>query len=177
MRPAGAASGQRMATLAATDFSKATATTRVQLKTTATPTQDHVHVGNCITLAGIFTVRAMLLQRFRPMPRWRSLLLLLALLCLVVKPIIGFAGELHRDLHAAHETAGAAGASDAADHNQPEEGLHQLLHVDLCCGNAVVMTEPAMLLLHLPSLPPAIATAWLAIPPRLASALRPPISI
>lgn len=111
------------------------------------------------------------------MPRWRSLFLLLALLCVVVKPIIGFAGEVHRDLHAAHETAGPAGDSDAADQDQPENGLHQLLHVDLCCGNAVLTTEPAVLLLQLPSLPPAGAIAWLAIPPRLASVLRPPISI
>ncbi len=118
-----------------------------------------------------------MLRRSQPVPRWRSLLLLLALLCLVIKPIIGFAGDLHRDLHAAHETVGALGAPDAADHDQPDKGLHQLLHVDLCCGNAVLTTEPAMLLLQLPKLPPAIAIVWLAIPPRLATDLRPPISI
>lgn len=113
----------------------------------------------------------------RPMPRSRSLLLLLALLCLVVKPIIGFAGDLHRDLHAAHETAGASLATDAADHDQPGEGLHQLLHVDLCCGNAVLATEPMLVLLQLPSLPPAVAADWPAVSPRLAKALRPPITV
>ena len=76
---------------------------------------------------------------------WRCFWLAFVMLCVVLKPAIGFAGELHRDLHeAAHATqqatASIASPSIAGDleEHAPASGWHAVMHVDLCCGNAAL---------------------------------------
>ncbi len=118
------------------------------------------------------------MSRLKPaLSAWRSLLLLLALLCVVVKPVVGLAGELHRDLHGSEEMAASLTTTDAADDDQRVSGLHELLHVDLCCGNALIPTELSLLPIRLASSAPDVDTDWLALAPPLASALRPPIRL
>ncbi len=79
-----------------------------------------------------------------PLPLIRIVLLLAALFCAVVKPTLGLAGELHRDLHAAAHAstlASAGGATLLADESaehEPAAGWHALLHIDLCCSNVAL---------------------------------------
>lgn len=84
----------------------------------------------------------------RPTPLLRALLVLLTLFCVVAKPALGLAGELHRDLHAlAHAAAGdaAPALADEADEHAPAAGWHGVLHIDLCCGLAALPAHPLLL--------------------------------
>lgn len=118
----------------------------------------------------------------RPSPLLRLALLLAALFCTVVKPTLGLAGELHRDLHAAAHAAAAHASTDdttpLADETRehaPADGWHALLHIDLCCGNlALPCGTPA---LNLPAQPhAALSYRTSAVAPvPAADPLRPPI--
>lgn len=124
-----------------------------------------------------------MLPALRPSLHPLRLLWLLALmLCLVLKPMLGLAGELHRDWH---EFAHQAAHSDTGTHSQAAQaeiqehgdssGWHGVLHIDLCCSNAALMATIAVLpapLLPAPALPYRQRHRTPAPEPDL---LRPPI--
>jgi hypothetical protein len=86
----------------------------------------------------------------RPLTPLRLLMLLAVALCLVLKPALGLAGELHRDLHelahqaAAQEGAAAATLAGEVDEHAPADGWHGVLHIDLCCSNAGLPADIAL---------------------------------
>lgn len=112
----------------------------------------------------------------------RVLVMLAVLTCIVVKPALGLAGELHRELH---ELAHAAAQADRGDvlppladearEHEPAAGWHGMLHIDLCCSNYAMPSNP----LQLP--PPARPGVVLPyhvrglLPAPEADRLRPPI--
>jgi hypothetical protein len=103
-------------------------------------------------------------------------------LCVVAKPTLGTAGELHRLLHGS-EHAGSAlqegintAVADDADELQSGTPWHALMHVDLCCGNAAIPSAAFVaVVVHGESLLQA-PVAVEAIPTPFLDLFRPPIS-
>lgn len=100
-----------------------------------------------------------MLPAVRPSPHPLRLLWLAALmLCLVLKPVLGLAGELHRDWHdSAHKAAQASaaallGAEQEATEHGDSSGWHGVLHIDLCCSNVALATD--IVVPPAPQLPP-----------------------
>jgi hypothetical protein len=103
-------------------------------------------------------------------------------LCVVAKPALGTAGELHRLLNGS-EHAGSAlqeGINTPVAHDGDElqsgTSWHALMHVDLCCGNAAIPSAAFVAaVVHGESLPQA-PVAVEAIPAPFLDLFRPPIS-
>lgn len=103
-------------------------------------------------------------------------------LCVVAKPTLGTAGELHRLLHGS-ELAGSAlqegintPLADDADELPSGTPWHALMHVDLCCGNAAIPSASLVaVVVHGESLLQAPAAVE-AIPAPCLDLFRPPIS-
>lgn len=102
-----------------------------------------------------------MLPAVRPSPHPLRLLWLAALmLCLVLKPMLGLAGELHRDWDASMFNSAqtdAAQALHAAEEGSDHDNCscwHGVLHIDLCCSNAALTHHVSML-----TLPPLTAPA------------------
>lgn len=105
------------------------------------------------------------------------------MLCVILKPAIGFAGELHRDLHEASHATQQATASVASlsidgdlEEHAPASGWHAVMHVDLCCGNAALPStiEMPTFVADVSSL--ATVPAWMISPPTYMDLFRPPIA-
>ena len=113
----------------------------------------------------------------------RCFWLAFVMLCVILKPAIGFAGELHRDLHeAAHATqqATASVASSSiegdVDEHAPASGWHAVMHVDLCCGNAALLST-----IDMPTFVTGVSSlaampAWMIPPAACVDPFRPPIA-
>ena len=104
------------------------------------------------------------------------------ILCVVAKPTLGTAGELHRLLHGS-EQAGSAlqegvntAVADDGDELPSGTPWHALMHVDLCCGNAAIPSAAFVaVVVHGESLPQALVAVE-AIPAPFLDLFRPPIS-
>lgn len=103
-------------------------------------------------------------------------------LCVVAKPTLGTAGELHRLLSGSEHAESALQESintpvaDDGDELQSGTPWHALMHVDLCCGNAAIPSAAFVaVVVHGESiLQPPIAVE--AIPAPFLDLFRPPIS-
>lgn len=107
---------------------------------------------------------------------------IVALLCMVLKPMVGMAGEMHRTMHdegSHHEGVVTSMGThttldDASDDEQPT-GWHVLLHADLCCGNAAILTYSVLSNAATIFTTPTGLIAHSATPDLLADLFRPPI--
>ncbi|MBX3693092.1 hypothetical protein [Dokdonella sp.] len=97
-------------------------------------------------------------------------------LCVLARPALELASELHSDLHAlAHAGLALDEAGERAEH-APPEGWHVLMHIDACCCTPVL---PAATTVELAALLPGFVAIDHApgIPPYpRPDLLRPPIS-
>ena len=114
---------------------------------------------------------------------WRCLWLALLMFCVILKPAIGFAGELHRDLHEAAHAAQPATASIVSpsiagdlDEHAPASGWHAVMHVDLCCGNAALPSTIEILAFVAEALLVATLPARVFPPATRMDLFRPPIA-
>jgi len=103
-------------------------------------------------------------------------------LCVVAKPTLGLAGELHRLLHASQYSESGVdrgidtAVADDGDESRSGTTWHSLMHVDLCCGNAAIpSTTFVAVVVHGKSSVPALAAAE-AMPAPFIDLFRPPIS-
>ena len=103
-------------------------------------------------------------------------------LCVVAKPTLGTAGELHRLFHGGEQAASAmqeginTPMADDADELPSGTPWHALMHVDLCCGNAAIPSAAFVaVVVHGESLPQTLVAVE-AIPAPFLDLFRPPIS-
>ncbi|MEO8010607.1 MAG: hypothetical protein ABI650_03075 [Dokdonella sp.] len=81
----------------------------------------------------------------------QAIWLVLGVLCVLLKPAVGLAGALHRDLHAASHAAQASPSTVASstidgdsEEHEPTSGWHAVMHVDLCCANAALSATASL---------------------------------
>jgi hypothetical protein len=106
-----------------------------------------------------------------------ALMLGLMTLCVVAKPVVAAAHELHELQHATHGDMAADAAVDGRD-GAPPDIVQTLLHAEDCCLHASAMPAkpaPWLPLLRTAETRPSAVPAPPAVPP--SRMLRPPISV
>ena len=122
-------------------------------------------------------------RRRSPLKTWlRAFGFAFLVLCVVAKPTLGIAGELHRLVNGSEHAAPAlqeginTPVADDADELESGTPWHALMHVDLCCGNAAIPSAAFVAVVvpgeSLPQAPVAVD----AIPAPFLDLFRPPIS-
>ena len=105
-----------------------------------------------------------------------ALMLGLMTLCVIAKPVVAAAHELHELQHATHGDTVADAAVETRD-GAPPDILQTLLHAEDCCLHASAMPakpSPWLPLLRTADARPRVVTAPPPVPP--SRMLRPPIS-
>lgn len=110
----------------------------------------------------------------RPLVRLlQSVFVGLTLLCVLAKPVLTIAHEVHEAQHAALD--GSAGEAAAESHDG-KTSLGHLLFAAHCCAHAPVLASdaPVLVVAHQPQAPPVFVPTPPSPSPR-ATMLRPPI--